>query len=220
MVFKVKNSKKDEVIKEASLETNVGENANDFIVDADSEMLMDAASEVIIDLESEGVNGTNAKDPLAFAGKTMETMESLKEALNQKNESLLRTVAEFQNYRKRAEKEKQDVMKYANEKIMKDLITVHDNFERAIGSMDKENEAIASVVSGVEMIKKSFDDILDRYGIKEIDANGQPFNPEQHHAVMAEDQEGTPANTVIEVFQKGYTLHERVIRPAMVKVSN
>lgn len=146
--------------------------------------------------------------------------QSLKEALDQKNEALLRTVAEYQNYRKRVEKEKQDIMKYANEKIMKDLIAVHDNFERAIGAMDKENEAIASVVSGVEMIKKSFDDILDRYGVKEIDAEGQPFNPDQHHAVMTEDREGVEASTVLEVFQKGYTLHERVIRPAMVKVSN
>ncbi len=149
-----------------------------------------------------------------------ESIEALKEALNQKNEALLRTVAEYQNYRKRVEKEKQDIMKYANDKIMKDLITVHDNFERAIGAMDKENEALTSVVSGVEMIKKSFDDILDRYGVKEIDAEGQPFNPEHHHAVMTEDKEGVEGSTVLEVFQKGYTLHERVIRPAMVKVSN
>lgn len=137
-----------------------------------------------------------------------------------KNEALLRTVAEYQNYRKRVEKEKQDIMKYANEKILKDLITVHDNFERAIGTMDKDNEALASVISGIEMIKKSFDDVLDRYGVKEIDAEGKPFSPEHHHAVMTEDAEGIEGNTVLEVFQKGYTLHERVIRPAMVKVSN
>ncbi len=151
--------------------------------------------------------------------KEVTEISKLQEELNQKNEALLRTVAEYQNYRKRVEKEKQDLIKYANEKIMKDLIAVHDNFERAIGSMDKENEAIASVVSGVEMIKKSFDDILERYGVTEIEAEGEAFNPDSHHAVMTEEREGVEASTVLEVFQKGYKLHEKVIRPAMVKVS-
>lgn len=164
-----------------------------------------AGDEVVLE-ESVEVEGT-------------ESLSKLQEELEQKNAALLRTVAEYQNYRKRVEKEKQDIMKYANEKIMKDLITVHDNFERAIGSMDKENEAIASVVSGIEMIKKSFDDILERYGVTEIDAEGQTFNPDSHHAVMTEEREGVEASTVLEVFQKGYKLHERVIRPAMVKVS-
>lgn len=163
------------------------------------------------------------QEPKIEEGKTevaQEDMESLKEALNQKNEALLRTVAEYQNYRKRVEKEKQDLIKYANEKIMKDLIGVNDNFERAIGAIDRENQEIAGVISGIEMIKKNFDDILERYGVKEIEAEGHEFNPEHHHAVMTEDREGAPGNTVLEVFQKGYTLHERVIRPAMVKVSN
>lgn len=146
-------------------------------------------------------------------------IENLQEALNQKTDALARTLAEYQNYRKRVEKEKQDLMKYANEKIMKDLITIHDNFERAVGAMDKENEALASVISGVEMIKKSFDDLLERYGVSEVESEGQPFNPDHHHAVMTEEREGVEAHTVLEVFQKGYKLHERVIRPAMVKVS-
>lgn len=156
------------------------------------------------------------------AAESVETgeAENLQEALNQKNEALLRTVAEYQNYRKRVEKEKQDLIKYANEKIMKDLIGVNDNFERAISAIDRENEEIAGVISGIEMIKKNFDDILERYGVKEIEAEGFEFNPEHHHAVMTEDREGVEGNTVLEVFQKGYTLHERVIRPAMVKVSN
>lgn len=185
--------KKDDMLNEETQEANV------------EEATVETEAETVVEAE---------------ATEGIESVEALKEALNQKNEALLRTVAEYQNYRKRVEKEKQDIMKYANDKIMKDLITVHDNFERAIGAMDKENEALASVVSGVEMIKKSFDDILDRYGVKEIDAEGQPFNPEQHHAVMTEDKEGVEGSIVLEVFQKGYTLHERVIRPAMVKVSN
>lgn len=185
--------KKDDMLNEETSEANV----EDTVTETEEIILEDTGTEVI----GEGV-------------------EALKEALSQKNDALLRTVAEYQNYRKRVEKEKQDIMKYANEKIMKDLITVHDNFERAIGAMDKENEAIVSVVSGVEMIKKSFDDILDRYGVKEIEAEGQPFNPEHHHAVMTEEREGVEDSIVLEVFQKGYTLHERVIRPAMVKVSN
>lgn len=175
-------------------------------------------------LEQEVAEGVEIGEaPKADEGKTEsveEDADSLKEALNQKNEALLRTVAEYQNYRKRVEKEKQDLIKYANEKIMKDLIGVNDNFERAISAIDRENEEIAGVISGIEMIKKNFDDILERYGVKEIEAEGFEFNPEHHHAVMTEDREGVEGNTVLEVFQKGYTLHERVIRPAMVKVSN
>lgn len=183
----------------------------------EEEILTDGTFEET-ELEMETKTSAEDIEPEVLVGT--DELTAAKEELKLKNEALLRTVAEYQNYRKRVEKEKQDIMKYANEKIMKDLINVHDNFERAIGAMDKENEAIASVVSGIEMIKKSFDDILDRYGVKELESEGQPFNPDQHHAVMTEEREGVEANTVLEVFQKGYTLHEKVIRPAMVKVSN
>lgn len=177
--------------------------------------LEDVVEELATETEMDAAQET--PNPESIAGDS--EIETLKEALNQKSDALARTMAEYQNYRKRVEKEKQDLMKYANEKIMKDLIQVHDNFERAIGAMDKENEALTSVINGVEMIKKSFDDILERYGISEVDAVGQPFNPDHHHAVMTEEREGVEANTVLEVFQKGYKLHEKVIRPSMVKVS-
>lgn len=177
--------------------------------------LEDVVEEMATETEMDAAQET--PNPESIAGDS--EIETLKEALNQKSDALARTMAEYQNYRKRVEKEKQDLMKYANEKIMKDLIQVHDNFERAIGAMDKENEALTSVINGVEMIKKSFDDILERYGISEVDAVGQPFNPDHHHAVMTEEREGVEANTVLEVFQKGYKLHEKVIRPSMVKVS-
>lgn len=177
--------------------------------------LEDVVEEMATETEMDAAQET--PNPESIAGDS--ELETLKEALNQKSDALARTMAEYQNYRKRVEKEKQDLMKYANEKIMKDLIQVHDNFERAIGAMDRENEALTSVINGVEMIKKSFDDILERYGISEVDAVGQPFNPDHHHAVMTEEREGVEANTVLEVFQKGYKLHEKVIRPSMVKVS-
>lgn len=177
--------------------------------------LEDVAQEMATEAQTDAAQET--PNPESIAGDS--ELETIKEALNQKSDALARTMAEYQNYRKRVEKEKQDLMKYANEKIMKDLIQVHDNFERAIGAMDRENEALTSVINGVEMIKKSFDDILERYGISEVDAVGQPFNPDHHHAVMTEEREGVEANTVLEVFQKGYKLHEKVIRPSMVKVS-
>lgn len=179
-----------------------------------------SSEEEVLETQTEPEIVDETEEQASSSVEGMDELSQAKEELRLKNEALLRTVAEYQNYRKRVEKEKQDIMKYANEKIMKDLINVHDNFERAIGAMDKENEALASVVSGVEMIKKSFDDILDRYGVKELEAEGQPFNPDHHHAVMTEEREGVEASVVLEVFQKGYTLHEKVIRPAMVKVSN
>lgn len=199
MVYEVEEMKKDSNLNEDAVEQNTFEQEG-------------------AELNSESVEAPNVDE--SKNDTVSDEGESLKEALNQKSEALLRTVAEYQNYRKRVEKEKQDLIKYANEKIMKDLIGVHDNFERAINAIDRDNEEIAGVINGIEMIKKSFDDILERYGVKEIEAEGQAFNPEHHHAVMTEDREGVEGNTVLEVFQKGYTLHERVIRPAMVKVSN
>ena len=127
----------------------------------------------------------------------------------------LRLMADFQNYKKRVEKEKRDLYSYANEKIMGDLLTVMDNFERAL-----EHDADETFKEGIEMIFKQLQDVLEKSGLAEIPALGEEFDPNVHSAVMTEETEEYESGKVSGVMQKGYTLNGKVIRPSMVKVAN
>ncbi len=126
-----------------------------------------------------------------------------------------RTQADFINYKKRVEREKGELTVFANERIVTEMLTIIDNFERALES-EKEN-CDTSFFKGVEMILKQFVDTLSKFGLEKIEADGQDFDPNFHHAVMQE--EADEPDKVIEVIQKGYKLKDRVIRPSMVKVS-
>ena len=125
-----------------------------------------------------------------------------------------RLMADFQNFRKRTDKEKADVYSYANEKIMTDLLSVLDNFERALESECKD-EAYAE---GMKMILKQLKDILTASGLEEIDAVGQDFDPNFHHAVLTDNNADFDSGKVTEVLQKGYKMGDRVLRHAIVKV--
>ena len=127
----------------------------------------------------------------------------------------LRLMADFQNYKKRVEKEKRDLYSYANENIMNDLLTVMDNFERAL-----EHDADENFKEGIEMIFKQLSDVLEKDGLAEIPALGEEFDPNVHSAVMTEETEDYESGKVSGVMQKGYTLNGKVIRPSMVKVAN
>lgn len=131
------------------------------------------------------------------------------------SEKYTRLMADFQNFRKRTDKEKADVYSFANEKIMTDLLAVLDNFERALDSECKD-EAYAE---GMKMIFKQLQDILTASGLEEIDAVGQDFDPNFHHAVLTDNNEDFDSGKVTEVLQKGYKLNGKVIRPSMVKVN-
>ena len=146
-----------------------------------------------------------------------EKEEEVKEEGKEEDDDLryLRLMADFQNYRKRAEKEKKDLYSYANEKIMGDLLTVMDNFERAL-----EHDAGDGFKEGIEMIFKQLSDVLEKSGLAEIPALGEEFDPNVHSAVMTEETEDYESGKVSGVMQKGYTLNGKVIRPAMVKVAN
>jgi len=128
----------------------------------------------------------------------------------------LRLMADFQNYKKRAEKEKSNVYAYANEKLATELLTVLDNFERAL---EHEGED-AGFQTGMELIIKQFFEVLEKSGLAEIHALGEDFDPNFHHAVMNEETGEYESGKVCGVMQKGYTLNGKVIRPAMVKVAN
>ena len=127
----------------------------------------------------------------------------------------LRLMADFQNYKKRVEKEKKDLYSYANEKIIIELLSVLDNFERAL---EQETEG-DGFKEGMEMIFKQLGDVLEKSGLAEIAALGEDFDPNFHNAVMTEETEEYESGKVSGVMQKGYTLNGKVIRPSMVKVA-
>lgn len=149
---------------------------------------------------------------------------SVEELKKQADDRYARLMAEFQNFKKRSAKEKQDIHSYANEKIIKDLLDVLDNFERAISLMNNGNDDIKSdendaMQEGISLIYSQLLEVLTKAGLEEIEALGQEFDPKFHHAVLNEASDEFKSGEVSKVLQKGYKLNDRVIRPAMVVVS-
>ena len=132
------------------------------------------------------------------------------------NAKYMRLMADFQNQKKRFDKEKADIHQYANEKIVKNLLEVLDNFERAL---DATKDADPNLHEGMELIFKQLMAALEKAGVAEIKALGEEFDPNFHNAVMMEETDEYESNKVSEVMQKGYTLNSKVIRPSMVKVA-
>lgn len=154
--------------------------------------------------------------------KPLTPEEELKQAQAKAEEyynQLQRLQADFDNYRKRTQKEKAELIKYAAERLVKDLLPVLDNFERAVLAA-KTNPDFASFSQGVDMILRQVQDVLGKEGLKPMEVVGQPFDPNLHEAVQRVDSEEHAENTIIEELQKGYYLKEKVIRPGMVTVSN
>ena len=135
------------------------------------------------------------------------------EALNVK---YMRLMADFQNFKRRTEKEKSDIYAFANEKIVRELLDVIDNFERALAAGTGGDKFL----EGMEMILKQLLAVLERAGVAEIKCLGEDFDPNFHNAVMTEDSAEYESGKVTAVLQKGYILNSRVVRPAMVKVAN
>jgi molecular chaperone GrpE len=147
-----------------------------------------------------------------------EIVDSREKEIDNLKDSLQRLQADFNNYRRRVEKEKSDISTFANEKIVLELLPVIDNMERALqSSLEEEKES--GIYKGVELVLKQLVDTLNKFGVEEIKAEDSDFDPNYHYAVAQEEVEGIDSNKVIEVFQKGYKLSSKVIRPAMVKVS-
>ena len=134
------------------------------------------------------------------------------------NTKYLRLAADFQNFRRRTEKEKSDIYAFANEKFAMGLLEVMDNFERAMEhAADSSDPKLAE---GMQLILKQLQGVLEKNNVEEIEALGKPFDPNYHNAVMTEAaEEGTEPGTVTKVLQKGYMLNKKVIRPSMVAVS-
>ena len=134
-------------------------------------------------------------------------------------DSLLRKTADFENYRKRMLREKEEFAAYANRELLLDIVTIVDDFERAIRSADESHD-FTTFHDGIVMIEKQFTSMLERkWKLARFDSVGEEFDPRRHEAMMTEERSDHEQSMVLEDFQKGYMLHERVLRPAKVKVS-
>ncbi len=156
----------------------------------------------------------------------VDELQSLKDKLviqqgeTQKNyDRYLRALAEVENIKKRSLREREEYLKWANVSLIKKLLPVIDDFHRAIDVAQKSKD-IEGLIKGVEMTARTLDDLLKGEGVMVIDSLGKPFDPQFHQALSVEPSEEHPENTVIEQLQKGYVIHDRVIRPSLVKVSS
>jgi len=132
---------------------------------------------------------------------------------------LLRVQADFDNTRKRLEREKQDFVKFANEGIILELLNVLDDLERTVDLAQSKHQDLSAFLKGVEMILAHLYEMLKEYGVKPIDAQGKLFDPNYHEALMQAENKDVPEHTILEELQKGYLLNDRIIRTAKVKVS-
>jgi molecular chaperone GrpE len=167
------------------------------------------------------------KDPVeesAAAADSLTEPELLRQQLRLKEEEaknnydrFLRQTAEIENFKKRALRDKEDAIRYANETLVKELLPIVDNLERAVSHAKGGNGE--SLVEGVEMTLKGLFDALGKYGVSQIAAVGQSFNPQLHEALAQVETDGGAPNTVLEEHQKGYLLKDRLLRPALVTVA-
>jgi molecular chaperone GrpE len=138
-------------------------------------------------------------------------------------DKVLRAHAEVENIRKRSEREKEETAKYAVTRFARDIVNVGDNFQRAIDAVPagaaEQDAALKSFLEGVTMTERELLNVLERYGIKRVQPVNEPFNPHLHQAVMEIQRTDVPAGTVVQVFQAGFTIEDRVLRPAMVAVA-
>ncbi|EAR07501.1 nucleotide exchange factor GrpE [Reinekea blandensis] len=179
--------------------------------------------EEILENASDEFDASEARDE-ANASET--DVEALKVQLEQAQDEAakmkdqyVRAEAEMANLRRRVEKDVENAHKFGQEKLTKELLAVADNLERAIVSTEGENVDVNAIKEGVEMTLKGLQDVFSKFSIEAIDPQGEPFDPQLHQAMsMVENPEVEP-NTVIAVMQKGYQLHGRLVRPAMVMVS-
>ncbi|WP_338109502.1 nucleotide exchange factor GrpE [Pseudomaricurvus alkylphenolicus] len=146
-------------------------------------------------------------------------IETLTGELSEAKDHVLRAQAEVQNIRRRAEQDVEKAHKFGQEKLVSDLLPIIDNLERALESIDANDEALKAVIEGVELTLKSFQDTLARHKVEAIHPLGEPFDPQFHQAMSMVESPDAEPNSVINVFQKGYTLHGRLVRPAMVVVA-
>ena len=179
--------------------------------------------EEVEETDQETLETSNEEESKVEEKKELTPMEQLQEQIRLKDEEIanqkdtfLREKAELENFKKRLTKEKEDFVQFANERLLKELLQIEDNLERA---MEAPNATLESLKEGVEMIQKQFKDFLKNQKVEVIEAFGKPFDPNLHEVLNQQESEEHEENTVIEEYSKGFTLNGRILRPAKVVIS-
>ncbi len=159
-----------------------------------------------------------ASGTAAELAQLRQALEEARQRLDEKTDRYLRAVAELDNLKKRTQREREEYIRFANESLLRELLPVLDNFDRALEAARAAAET-ESVVAGVELIQRELLKVLEKFGVTPYSALGQPFDPERHEAVQRVVRPGAPDMTVVEETQRGYLLNGRVLRPAMVVVA-
>lgn len=154
---------------------------------------------------------------LEIEDKTAEAVESIQAELADTKDKYLRLYAEFENYKKKVQKDREELIKYSNESLVYELLPALDNLEMALKHSAEKNSE--SLIKGVENTFRELNRILEKFGVKFVEAVGKPFDPAYHHAMSQVEREDVENNTVVEEFRKGYLYNEKVLRPSLVVVS-
>lgn len=154
---------------------------------------------------------------LEIEDKTAEAVESIQVELAEAKDKYLRLYAEFENYKKKVQKDREELIKYSNESLVYELLPVLDNLEMALKHSAEKNSE--SLIKGVENTLRELNRILEKFGVKFVEAVGKPFDPAYHHAMSQVEREDVENNTVVEEFRKGCLYNEKVLRPSLVVVS-
>ena len=191
------------------------------MTDSEKEPVSVESSETKPAEEPEGDTSKQAKKKASRKHSLHERLEAAEAKAEENYDRLLRVTADFENYKKRMEREMNDFRKFANESLIKDILPIVDNLERAIAiPYEKNNEdALRGMREGVEMTLKGLVDSLEKLGVVQIETLEKPFDPNFHQAISQEESGQHPENTVLQEFQKGYMLRDRLLRPAMVIIS-
>lgn len=172
------------------------------------------AEETATYTEAEGIG----EEETAPEGEAATELDALRRQAEESQERYLRTQADFDNFRRRSRAEKEDFAKYASSKLVEQLLPILDNFERAVAA-SKDSRDFDSLLKGIDMIQRQLGQTLEQEGLKAMEAVGEAFNPEFHQAVMQVESDEHEEGIVVEELQKGYVFKDKVLRPAMVKVS-
>ena len=167
--------------------------------------------------EGESLEDRNSK-LLKQLDEMRSSLDKAEKQASEANDKMMRAYAEMENAKRRAEKDVANAHKYALEKFVEEMLPVLDSMEKA-ANVDSEQTSVASMQEGVSMTLKLFLDVAGKFNIEQINPEGETFDPEKHEAMVTQPSEELPANTVLEVYQKGYLLNGRVVRPARVVVS-
>lgn len=199
------NKEQDQTVQDTVNEDNMEQNA-EVTPEAGNQPEAMAAEEGAPEAEAGEQNGLQQE------------IDRLNAELSEQQQRTLRAQADFDNFRRRTQKEKEELAKYASSKLITELLPVIDNFERALAAAGSSPE-VESFSKGVSMIFRQLEGVLNAEGLEAMNCVGQPFNPEFHQAIMQVESEEFEEGFVVEEVQKGYMLKDKVLRPAMVKVS-